>query len=382
MAGQQAKGRKWSGNEKPPEASNRGHFVFQESRDGQEDLLHAAGRDSRGIATLMTIIEPGTARLNGPCVQREFPGRGLGNLQLLSRHRICEMPDQLEREFNMIEETCMPKYVLEVIEKQVQLYRNGACEPTVQNTIPETPRIPIDTPLDKPVHWLKIPKVTSVFVDMINSTKLSAAQHPKSTAKLYQLFTGTAVRIFDAFETPYIDVRGDGVLALFNENQCNRALAAAIAFKTFCKKEFIPRAQGQVPQLHIGAHIGIDRGDVLVRRIGIRIRNGDIQAQNEVWAGTTVNMSAKLASKSENGQLLVSDRFFTQIKSEYALKSCGCVVDDYGNHRPGEKKDLWTPESVAHHGIFDFDQAYRLDSTWCKIHGSEFCTKLLALDGQ
>ena len=330
----------------------------------------------------MTIIEPGIARLNGPRDNWNWGFVKLKDLELHSRHRICEMTNQLEREFNMIEETCMPKYVLEVIEKQVQLYRNGACEPTVQNTIPETSRIPIDTPLDKPVHWLKIPKVTSVFVDMINSTKLSAAQHPKSTAKLYQLFTGTAVRIFDAFETPYIDVRGDGVLALFNENQCNRALAAAIAFKTFCKREFIPRAQNQVPQLEIGAHIGIDRGDVLVRRIGIRIRNGDIQAQNEVWAGKPVNMSAKLASKSENGQLLVSGRFFGQINSDFALKSCGCEIDVNGNRRMGAKSDLWTTESVAHHGIFDFEHAHRLDSTWCKIHGSEFCTKLLELDGQ
>ena len=60
---------------------------------------------------------------------------------------------------------------------------------------------------------------TTQFVDMKGSTQLSATNHEKSTAGAYQLFTGTAVRLFDAFDAPYINVRGDGVFALFDQDR-------------------------------------------------------------------------------------------------------------------------------------------------------------------
>ena len=70
---------------------------------------------------------------------------------------------------------------------------------------------------------------------MLGSTQFSASTHENATAGAYQLFTGTAVAIFDSFEASYIDVKGDGVFALFNGDQPYRALAAAVTFKTFSK---------------------------------------------------------------------------------------------------------------------------------------------------
>ncbi|WP_395373458.1 adenylate/guanylate cyclase domain-containing protein [Marinicella sp. W31] len=237
---------------------------------------------------------------------------------------------------------------------------------TQRNSIPDTKLIPIENQN----NWLKIPKVISIFVDMRGSTKLSASSYDKSTARIYQLFTGTAVKIFNEFNSPYVDVRGDGVLALFNGNQVHRALAVAVTFHTFCREEFVSLVKKT--GLDIGSHIGIDMRTVLVRKIGIKRHQGRSDRQNEVWAGRPVNMSSKLANEAKDNEVLVSDRFFSSLKSRYALRSCGCPDD--------KVIDLWSEKDLSEDDRFDFNTAYVLKSIWCKNHGANFCRELLNSD--
>ena len=195
----------------------------------------------------------------------------------------------------------IPQRFLDVIGAQVTEYNSGLSI-TDMAEIPETKNIPIDDQ-----NWIKVPDVVCVFVDMTNSTSLSATSHERSTACAYQLFTGTAVRLFDSFEAPYIDVRGDGVFALFNQKQVYRALAAAVTFKTFVERLFTPMIQKRTG-LDIGGHIGIDQKTVLVRKLGLRRFGQRTDRQNEVWAGKPVNMASKSASLAGAGELLISDR--------------------------------------------------------------------------
>lgn len=204
----------------------------------------------------------------------------------------------------MIEETQLPSRYRDIIDQQISLY-GETVNVEVKEELPDTSEIPIQDQR----KWLRIPDVICVYVDMINSTQLSAELHDKSTARIYQLFTGTAVRLFVSFDSPYIDVRGDGVFALFNSDTPNTAIAAAVTFKTFVEDEFEPRIRKRT-NLSIGAHIGIDIKTVLVRKIGLKRHHGRTDKQNEVWAGKPVNMAAKLVSLSRKGELLASDRFF------------------------------------------------------------------------
>ena len=264
-----------------------------------------------------------------------------------------------------LKETQIPDRFLEVIGLQIDEY-NGGLNITDVGEIPDTKNIPIDDQ-----HWIKIPDVACVFVDMTNSTSLSATTHERSTARAYQLFTGTAVRLFDAFEAPYIDVRGDGVFALFNHDQVYRALAAAVTFKTFAEKSFSPTIQARTG-LNVGGHIGIDQKTVLVRKLGLRRFGKRTDRQNEVWAGKPVNMASKLASLAEAGELLVSDRYYDRITDDHARLSCGCPG--------GRNVPLWSPVDVSSNPMFDFDVAWRLTSRWCETHGSEFCERILGLE--
>jgi class 3 adenylate cyclase len=259
--------------------------------------------------------------------------------------------------------TQVPDRFLEVIGVQIDEYNSGL-NITEVGEIPDTKNIPIDDQ-----HWIKIPDVACVFVDMTNSTSLSATTHERSTARAYQLFTGTAVRLLDAFEAPYIDVRGDGVFALFNQDQVYRALAAAVTFKTFVEKSFSPMIQSRTG-LSVGGHIGIDQKTVLVRKLGLRRVGQRTDRQNEVWAGKPVNMSSKLASLAEAGELLVSDRYYDRITDEHARLSCGCPG--------GNKVPLWKPIDVSSNSIFDL--AWQLSSKWCETHGADFCEHILGIE--
>ena len=237
----------------------------------------------------------------------------------------------------------------------------------VRAQIPDTDEIPFQNQS----HWIRIPDVICVFVDMKNSTKLSAYNQDKITAGIYQFFTGTAVRLLHNFEAAYIDVKGDGAFALFNSNQPHRALAAAVTVKTFIHEEFVPRAKRD-SGVDLGSHLGIDQRTVLVRKIGLKRQGGRTDRQNEVWAGKPVNMASKLAGRSVDDELLVSDRYYERLTNEKALISCGCPS--------GAKTQLWSQMDVRSDALFDFDSMYRLASNWCSKHGAEYCQALLKAD--
>lgn len=126
----------------------------------------------------------------------------------------------------------------------------------------------------------------------------------------------------------------------------------------------------------MGCHIGLDKKLVLVRKLGLKRYADRSDRQNEVWAGKPVNMAAKLAARTVDGELLVSDRFYQAMPNEHARYSCGCNSGQAGP----TKTLLWSPVDLAADNKFDFKTAYCLKSQWCSIHGNEYCEKLLTLD--
>jgi class 3 adenylate cyclase len=266
-----------------------------------------------------------------------------------------------------ISETQMPGYLRDIAEDELTIYKQGRSV-TLRTTLPATHEIP----LVNRRHWLRIPDVVCVFVDMKGSTQLSAStQFDKRTAGAYQLFTEAAVRLFHALDAPYIDVRGDGVFALFNQGQEYRAITAAVTFKTHAAKIFTPQIKKDM-DLDVTSHIGIDQKTVLVRRAGLKRADDRTDRQNEVWAGKPVNIASKLAAMGGDDQLLVSDRYYNRITNQLVRRSCGCS--------DGIKRDLWTAVDVTGDSKFDFNTAYMLESCWCEKHGKDYCEAILALD--
>ena len=208
-----------------------------------------------------------------------------------------------------------------------------------------------------------------VFIDMIGSTKLSALVEKDKMAKAYRLFTGTLIKIFDYYDSPYIDIKGDGVFALFDSNKVYTALVSAITAKTIIEKELVGRIK-EITGVDVGAHIGIDQDTVLVRKLGLKRYGDRTDRQNEVWAGKTVNMAAKLASLCSSDELWISSRYRVKLKDNKALKSCIC----------NGSVNLWEKLDVSEDDRFDFDWAYKTQASWCCVHGAEYAKYLMALD--
>jgi class 3 adenylate cyclase len=255
---------------------------------------------------------------------------------------------------------------------------------TVRNEVPE------EGPINKGL-WYRVPNVTAVFVDLKRSTELSADSSPETLAFAYTYFVRAIVLIFERFESNYIDIQGDGVFALFSGPQSEfYAVASAITARTQIERDIADRFEKDTStDWELTAGIGIDRGMLLVRRLGLRSTNqkGPKGAKlNEVWAGKPVNMAAKLSSVACSNQVVVSDRVYSRyqeashIRQRALLWDCGCCEEVRGDGLDipiGETKCLWTEEPAPEDMGLDFDQLYRLESKWCCVHGAEFCETIV-----
>jgi class 3 adenylate cyclase len=148
---------------------------------------------------------------------------------------------------------------------------------------------------------------------------------------------------------------------------------AAVTFKTFAHEIAVKKIKLATDQ-DVGCHIGIDQKTVLVKKVGMKRAGGRTDRQNEVWAGKPVNMAAKLASLTDQNELLASDRFVVRLSDARATMSCGC-----GNK--GISNPLWSERDLSGDPRFDFKKAFLLRSIWCAEHGTEYANGLLRIAG-
>ena len=239
-----------------------------------------------------------------------------------------------------------------------------------------------DVPDHGPVHggvWLQIPEVTAVFADLKGSTALNAKAGAQVATLAYTYFNRAMSVILDGFKARYVDVQGDAVFGLFSGKGYRfLAAACAITMKTQVETVVADRFRRDASvEWELAAGIGVDRGKLLVRKLGIE-RAGT----NEVWAGTPVNSAAKLSGVAGSNEVAVSDRVLAdyensaKIRRRALLWDCGCRGNALGRGLDlpaGESEYLWKQDSVPSSLGLEFDRIYRLRRSWCPTHGAEFC---------
>ena len=239
-----------------------------------------------------------------------------------------------------------------------------------------------DVPEQGPVNggeWWRIREVTAVFADLKHSTSISVNGSRNDAAFAYTYFIRAMTVILERFGTRYVDIQGDGIFGLFSgKDSVFLAAASAITMSTHMERVVEPKFRKDAStnqSLKVG--IGVDRGTLLVRRLGLRGTR-----QNEVWAGRAVNVAAKLTSVAGNNQVVISDRVFdaynkaSKIRRRALLWTCGCSVGKPkgGLDIPqGETPYLWSEVPVPKKLGLDFQTAYRRKTMWCGRHGAEFC---------
>lgn len=239
-----------------------------------------------------------------------------------------------------------------------------------------------DVPEVGPVNrgvWHQIANVTAVFADLNRSTELSASDNPKDVAFAYTYFIRAMTVVLDRFSAKYIDIQGDGIFGLFSgKNSQFLAAACAVTMRTEMERDVAVRFRKDAAgKWNLTAGIGIDRGTLLVRRLGLRGAK-----LNEVWAGKPVSTAAKLSSLARSNQIVASNRVYNQYsqfpreRRQAILRSCGCQ----GRVR-GKGLDLsaihatliWTPGKAPKSLGLDFEHFHRRKEPWCDYHGPEFC---------
>lgn len=229
------------------------------------------------------------------------------------------------------------------------------------DNIPDSDKIPFSDPR----KWLKVKNVSCLFIDIANSSILDYKTHPKSVAQIYQGFTNTLVEIMNIFKAKYIDIKGDGAFALFDQqNSSIYAFLAAVSFRTFfinSLRDLILKKTNNKVELKFKG--GIYYGDVIFKRMGLW---GD--KKNEVWTNSTVNNCFKLTSKAQNNSIIVSEEVYNNFNnSRYILKTCGCGSN-------GIPENLWTYKDDFNIDLnyIGIEGAWEFQSWWCKKCGEKF----------
>jgi len=216
--------------------------------------------------------------------------------------------------------------------------------------------------------WTRMRDVVAVVADMRNSTQLGTGSKAGSTASIYEAGTGGLVKIFDEFDADFIQIQGDGAFALFwGQKRYERSMCTGITVKTH-SVELAGQIEAKWPSKpKTGFKVGVASGRVLVKRVGTP-RN---PAQQEpVWAGKPVNYAAKAAQCAARHQLIVTGSVWDRIASnDYLAFSCSC----------GEPSgSIWEDFTIERLSEDEPEREGRLlTSTWCKVHGEDYCNAVL-----
>lgn len=220
--------------------------------------------------------------------------------------------------------------------------------------------------------WREISDASVVATDLKASTAVSYSKQDRVGARLYQASTGNCAKVMKPFTPDFVDIQGDGLFAIFaGEHHVERAMCAAVSLNSFGRRLAVMLADqfgDEVPEMkESGLKIGVDRGLMLVKRIGVR---GDYN--EPVWAGKPVNYATKCAQAAGAGQVIVTSRFSKEFRdNEFVRFSCGCVAGEPG----GEVGPLWRKIEVD--ALGQDAQARELLSAWCRHCGTMFCRAIL-----
>ena len=213
-----------------------------------------------------------------------------------------------------------------------------------RNEIPDVATIKLEVP-----RWYRVDDVVAVV------------------ARFYEAYMQPLIRTVRAFEPAFLDIQGDGLVAIFDgDDRYGRAFCAGETMRTFSEQQLLPELGKKLTNLPAtGLKVGMASGAVFVKRVGVRGEHNE-----PIWAGRPVNYAAKCAQAADAHQVVVTRAVWEHISSnDYIRMSCGCPS--------GFPRALWSEMEVdrlpAGH-----QSCWTMTPAWCNTHGEEFCRAILA----
>lgn len=155
-------------------------------------------------------------------------------------------------------------------------------------------------------------KVSVLFVDMRGSTKLSDKFCNEQLVKIYRSYIRTVVQAIRYSGGAVRDFMGDGVLAVFTDNEEgkseDKAVQAARYIATAIDKFLNPELDKYIKH-RISCGIGIHTGEISLSKVGMKGKEQDENVENEfgiAWIGNSTNFACKFSGAVDNETIFIS----------------------------------------------------------------------------
>lgn len=162
-------------------------------------------------------------------------------------------------------------------------------------------------------------KVSVLFVDMRESTKLPEKFNTTQLVKIYRSYIRTVVQAIRYSGGVVRDFMGDGVLAVFidnDEGKCEDKAVRAARYITTTIDKILNPALDKAINHRISCGIGIHSGEISLSKVGMKGKEHHDDSENEygiAWIGNSTNLACKFSGAVGNGTIFISCSTFAEL---------------------------------------------------------------------
>lgn len=181
-------------------------------------------------------------------------------------------------------------------------------------------------------------KVSVLFVDMRESTKLPEKFNTTQLVKIYRSYIRTVVQAIRYSGGVVRDFMGDGVLAVFIDNDEgkseDKAVRAARYITTTIDKLLNPALDKAINH-RISCGIGIHSGEISLSKVGMKGKENQNDSENEygiAWIGNSTNLACKFSGAVGNGTIFISCSTYSELSDVESKKNWKRINIHKGNN--------------------------------------------------
>ena len=170
--------------------------------------------------------------------------------------------------------------------------------------------------------------VTAIFIDIVDSSKLTDGHRRPTLAKMYRAFLSECVAIMNSYGMcKEININGDCVWGVFETStEMDFDKVTDVAAKLHSMINILNYKLRKKKYEEIAVGIGIDDGSALVVKAGY----SGSGINDVIWMGDVVNSACHLANKAgRNGRkmILVSKNVYDDVLEETQKLLSSCKID-------------------------------------------------------
>lgn len=181
-------------------------------------------------------------------------------------------------------------------------------------------------------------KVSVLFVDMRDSTKLHEQFNKEQIVKIYRSYIRTVVQAIRYSDGVVRDFMGDGVLAIFSDNEYgmseDKSVYAARYIATVIDKILNPILDKEIEH-RISCGIGIHTGEVSLSKVGMKGKEQNEKFENEfgiAWIGNSTNIACKFSGAVESETIFICSSTYSNLSDIEGKKNWSKIELEKGKN--------------------------------------------------